>query len=248
MPRKSPRCRQDGGAADNIFNDPELRLQFWMTLDDEDTPMGPVVPSELQLKTYWDKVIHDYINRLFAESMIPNTKTELNKHLTSSTGTAPANASALNAASLAVADALITADEVGVLIGDHLSDEALDASGAKSLTTVDFNTLLTAHFSTTLTKAKLVTFFENYITAMNGLVTPTPVLLDTLKAELIIELNDKKLYSDLTAAANAVSVMTYPDGGRRRKFRRSDGRRKRSHGKRRNDGRRGKGRKKSPKF
>jgi hypothetical protein len=62
-------------------------------------------------------------------------------------------------------------------------------------------------------------------------------------------LKDKLLEKSVYEAFHKlVPSGTAYDGGRRRKFRRSDGRKKRSHGKKkRSDGRRGKGRRKSPK-
>ena len=289
MPRKSPRRRQDGGVADNIFNDPELRLQFWMNLDDDDTapaagpPAGPPAGPSGKYNTNLDSIItplvtivQDNINlyeQLFTATAATAaagkgspTEDEIYNFFSSLTSTSTPAVTVLPLLTAVYTQQSADKSEVKTKLADPVISELatyLATELKKSITSLtETETAIAFKIKAVIDSKKDVlaqaiwaelpdvitrikTMYDDAAATAAGTAGPTAtaVLLDLaeLKASL-----QSMLKSD-------VNIETINDGGGRRKFRRSDGRKpKRSDGRRkykkRSDGKKGKGKRKSPKY
>ena len=329
MLRKSPRCRQDGGATDNIFNDPELRMRFFIDFDDEDTtpaagppggpPAGPVLkagdvgysptgdPASGEVAIF-EPILKVAIKTRVYDTSKPSAVTVGSASFTTSGGqfdndnqklisnftvtttiTVPPSLTYLKLKDLyteieariaAGVNKPITADipktVVAEMLADanlpgHLNDSFVGTTPATTtITNYDTDLLAIIKDALMLKETEFTTIIDKYITEAFDLsqdtvsnprygVAEDPDVLkafyvklsslpETIAVKVTEALTTPDVYNKLYTLHETGAVV-YPDGGRRRKFRRSDGRKKRSHGKRRSDGRRrGKGKRKSPKY
>jgi hypothetical protein len=236
-------------------------MRFFIDFDDDDTtptvagsgsgttgpPPAPAKPSSAnstQLETYWKPLIEQAIN------------SELSKDFTKSSSSFDSVKIILNVANTSQADTdskaftakLISGDNISSLIADSIDANAKDASGA-GVTSLTSKSEIDKVFADASNVLIINALFKQFIEdKFDTSITPTPDVKDVFKKALESVLLKSTVYTELNKLPAIASLEMYPDGGRRRKFRRSDGRKKRSHGKKkRSDGRRGKGRRKSPK-